>query len=490
MTLPRTDDPDDRSGRPSGYRVPLARPKSTAAKARAARPMRPGSSGWGLLGILLILLSFALYAMGEWAWNNHTASGLIVAPVAIAATFLILRRRIALERRFDLGGLLLTSIGLRLLFAYPRFGSATDAIVYNREGARLADSFRSLNFTSVDVGAAASVPGTGSLRYIAGLVHLLTDSNFFGTTLLFGFMAFAGCWLFYRAFEIAVPDGDHYRYAKLIFLWPSLLYWPSSIGKDSWMLFTIGVASIGAARLLTRTRGGYILIGLGLVGSSLVRPHVTLLVFVAIGVAFLIGRHDHHRIPGEVSLGGVTKAIGIVVLLVAGSLLAPATAKFLKVDDLTGDSVTSIIEQTQAQTNEGGSAFTPTNPNSPIGYPIAVITVLFRPLPGEVTSAQGLLSGAEGGVLIVISALSWRRLWESVRRLRTHPYITFAAAYIAMFTYAFAAIANFGILARERIQVLPFVFVLLAVPAWRRKKDRDDTDEVTDTPTRAVGRSR
>ena len=55
-------------------------------------------------------------------------------------------------------------------------------------------------------------------------------------------MAFAGCWLFYRAFQIAVPDGDHYRYAKLIFLWPSLLYWPSSIGKDSWMLLTIAIA--------------------------------------------------------------------------------------------------------------------------------------------------------------------------------------------------------------------------------------------------------
>ena len=140
---------------------------------------------------------------------------------------------------------------------------------------------------------------------------------------MFGLMAFAGTWLFYRAFQVAIPDGDHYRYAKLIFLWPSLLYWPSSIGKDSWMLLLIAIASLGTARLLTRARGGYLLILVGLVGSALVRPHVTLLVFVAIGIAFIIGRRDTNRIPGQVSLGGVTKVIGIVVLLVAGSLLAP-----------------------------------------------------------------------------------------------------------------------------------------------------------------------
>jgi hypothetical protein len=35
------------------------------------------------------------------------------------------------------------------------------------------------------------------------------------------------------------------------------------------------------------------------------------------------------------------------------------------------------------------------------------------------------------------------------------------------FVYGFAAVANFGILARERTQVLPFVFILLAIPAAR-----------------------
>ena len=63
-------------------------------------------------------------------------------------------------------------------------------MVYNNEGARLALSFRKLDFVHVDVGSGAPVPGTGSLRYLAGLGHLFTDSNFFGTTMIFTFVAF------------------------------------------------------------------------------------------------------------------------------------------------------------------------------------------------------------------------------------------------------------------------------------------------------------
>ncbi len=63
------------------------------------------------------------------------------------------------------------------------------------------------------------------------------------------------------------------------------------------------------------------------------------------------------------------------------------------------------------------------------------------------------------------------------------PYITYAAAYIAMFAYAFAALANFGILARERVQVIPLFFVLLSVaPARRREARRADDRSPRDRP--------
>jgi len=448
----------------SSYRVPLARFAATVPSTE----IRPFSSGWATAGIALLAIAFGIFALGEWSWAAGTGAGLVVAPICLALTFFVLRRPISDERSFDLGGLLLASLAFRLLASYPRFLSATDAHVYDSDGAVFADDFRKLVFTNIDVGN-APVPGTGVLRIIAGLVHVLTDSNFFGSTLVFGFLAFWGCWFFYRAFVTAIPDGDHRRYARFIFLWPSLLYWPTSIGKESWMVFTAGMVALGAARLLNRSRGGYVLIGSGMLLCALVRPHVALLLVVALAVAFFVGRRHDDRPQGQFSLAGLSKVIGIVMLIVAGSLLAPATASFLHVDDLSTNSITNAIENTQARTDQGNSAFSAVNPNSPLGYPAAVITVLFRPLPGEVSGISGLLSGLEGLALLAFVATSWRRIWTALRRLRSQPYLTFAVSFVAMFTYAFAALSNFGILSRERVQVLPFLFVLLALPlAFRR----------------------
>ncbi len=452
----------------SGYRVPLARSRTPR---RAPVKTDPTSSGWQLLGLTLVVGALILYALGEWVVAHHTGLGLVVAPVLTIASMAALSRPIKAERTFDLRGLLLTSIGVRLLLAFPRYSGAADARIYNSEGARLAQSFRGLEFVHVDVGANAPVPGTGSLRYITGVAHLFTDSNFFGSTIIFTFAAFWGCWFFYRAFATAVPSGNRLRYGRFVMLWPSIAYWPSSIGKDSWMLLTIGLAALGAAKMLTRARGAYALLALGLFGAALVRPHVALLMFAAVLAAFLVGRRDTRTLPGTFSLGGVTKAIGIVALLVGGALLAPATAHFLNIDDLSTTSVTSALNTTQTQTSEGNSAFHPANPNSPIGYPEAVFTVLFRPLPGELTNSGGLAASLESAALLLLTIIGWRRFVDAFHRLRSEAYITLALAYMAMFGYAFSAIANFGILSRERVQVLPFLFVVLSLPKWRRDPD-------------------
>ncbi len=460
----------------SGYRVPLARPRPAGSTSPIGRRTRPAptrrSSNWDLLGIVLILVALLVFAYGEWIKGKHTGMGIILAPILTIVSLALLNRSVKAEKSFDLRGLLLTSIGLRLLFSYPRFLNPADAAVYNTEGARLALSFRKLEFVHVDVGSGAPVPGTGSLRYLAGLGHLVTGSNFFGTTMLFTFLAFWGSWFLYRAFVVGLPDGDRRRYARFVMLWPSVLYWPASIGKDSWMLVTIALAALGAAKILTRGRGGWILLLIGLGGAALVRPHVSLLVFVAVLVAFLVGRRNTRAMPGTISLSGITKAIGIVVLLVGGALLAPATAHFLKINDLSTSSLSTALNQTQAQTNQGNSAYHAINPNSPIGYPEAVFTVLFRPLPGEVRSLTGLVTSAEAAALLLLVVVGWRRLWGALHRLRSEAYVTFALAYLAMFAYAFSAIANFGILTRERVQVLPFLFVPLCLPKWHRDPDQ------------------
>ena len=46
--------------------------------------------------------------------------------------------------------------------------------------------------------------------------------------------------------------------------------------------------------------------------------------------------------------------------------------------------------------------------------------------------------------------------------------MTFAVVYIGCFIWAFSGFGNFGILARQRVLMLPFFLVLLALPDRRR----------------------
>ena len=67
----------------------------------------------------------------------------------------------------------------------------------------------------------------------------------FGGQQIVGFLAFAwfgflGQILFFRSFLTGVEHGNQRRYALLVFFLPSLLYWPSSIGKEAYMMFAIG----------------------------------------------------------------------------------------------------------------------------------------------------------------------------------------------------------------------------------------------------------
>ena len=75
------------------------------------------------------------------------------------------------------------------------------------------------------------------------------------------------------------------------------------------------------------------------------------------------------------------------------------------------------------------------------------------------------MTSIEAMGLLVLAILSWKRLKSIPKRIRPEPYVTLACSYILMFFFAFGTIGNFGILARERSQMMPYVFVLLSLTA-------------------------
>ncbi len=73
-------------------------------------------------------------------------------------------------------------------------------------------------------------------------------------------------------------------------------------------------------------------------------------------------------------------------------------------------------------------------------------------------------------------------LWRLRSVLRAWPrafrdaYLAFDVVYVSLFVFFFSTIANFGILVRQRVQLLPFLFVLLAYEAVRQEEGARNPD--------------
>jgi hypothetical protein len=427
----------------------------------------------------ILVCFFYLYAA---TLGKGTAIGLVLVPLFTIALAPWLARVARAQTSFKLLPIMILGLLLRYLATYFRLQKAADAIYYFRYAQLIAPSLRALHF-GVDI--KGEVPGTGSLRYISGLVTVFTGNSIFAEFLVFTTIGFIGVVFFYKAFVTALPNADHRRYALLIFLWPSMLYWPSSVGKEAIMTFGAGLASYGAARLFRRQLVGIPMLVFGVWLTFMIRPHIGLTLVLGIGLAMVFAR-------GRGGSASVTagKLMAAFALIAIGGVLMGKTASFLGVDSLNTTGIESALNSTTDSTSQGGSEFSPVKADNPVRFPAAIGTVLLRPFPNEARNIDGFATSLEGIVLLLLFASSWRRIKNLPRALLNEPYVMYALAGTLMLCFIFSYVANFGLLARERTQVFPLLFVLIAfIPDPRPKKSRRTRREreATESP-RPAGR--
>ena len=455
-----------------------ARPPAPRTPPPAGGPRVDATVGFAAASAYLVGLALAMNRVSFDVWG-----ALVVGPILVAAgAFLLVRAR---QREADpwIGKLLVVAFVAKMLGTLVRYAvtfevyaGRADAGGYHGSGRRLAAAFWAGTWDRVYPVEVPEFAGTEVMRLITGVVYIFTGPTKLGGFLVYSWLGFWGLYGFYRAFRIGFPEGDHRRYAVLLFFLPSLLYWPSSIGKEAWMLFTLGLAAWGVALVLRYRGRGYVLLGIGLVGMAVVRPHVTLLVFVALFIAYLMRRRSW--VASESGLLGRIAGIGLMVLV--GGLVLTQAASFFNLQELDKEGVEQVLDRTEDQSSKGGSQFDVARPKSPGEFPEAVMTVLFRPFPWEAGNAQALVASVEGTILALLFVVSLPRLARLPRLLVTTPYLVFALSYSLMFVFAFSSVGNFGIITRQRTQVFPLILVLLAIPlATRAVEDRRERQSVS-----------
>jgi cell division septum initiation protein DivIVA len=448
---------------------------------QAARSWIPSWSPWTLGGRGIALAAIGVWVAALLALMTSTgydaAAPVFLAPIFIALSLPALVAQARREESDVLLWVLIAALVLKLASAVARhyvaidvYSGASDALGYHTEGLRLRAQFLAGNFNT----GLSPLTSTNFIRFLTGIVYTIIGPSRLGGFMAFSWLGFWGQFLFYRAFTIAVPEGRRRTYALLVFFLPSLLFWPSGIGKEAWMMFALGIAAYGAARILTgSTMRGLLGTGLGLWLSALARPHVAGMAGLALAGAYLLR-------PAKAELrelAPIAKTVSLVVLAVAAVVLIMRTDEFLKrsgIDTRVG--VHSVVQDVQARTDEGGSEFEPSpileNPGL---APVGIVTVLFRPLILDANNVQTLITALEGTFLLLLSLVRIRWAIAAVGSWRRQPYVVFALLFAGMFVIAFSGVANFGLLARERVQLLPFYLVLFSIPP---RKEQAMTNEL------------
>jgi hypothetical protein len=195
---------------------------------------------------------------------------------------------------------------------------------------------------------------------------------------------------------------------------------------------------------------------------------VTAVFGASLGAAFVLRRSK----PG----GGGTarKILGLIVLAAVAGLLINQLQSFFDLD--SGLDAQQVFDETIRRSSQGGSQFETVQPTSLTELPWAFVTVLFRPFLFEAFNPGSMVTSLEGTVLLAMFVWNASRLIRLPSLMLSRPYVGYAVIYTLTFVFAFSAISNFGILARQRTQLYPIAVIVLTVPFQSTLKTRRDLE--------------
>lgn len=435
---------------------------------------------WAVLGLVCTVplgLAVTVDRYGYDIWG-----GFIWGPVLLLACLPLCRwvARVTDEPgavQLLMGAALLKVIGggwARYLTLQAFYEGGGDSLAYDEAAAALTPQLRSFDLTGL-----GKLSGTRFVEVLTGAVQAVIGNTYFGSFLVFSALGFVGLCLFYVAFCESLPNADRGTFRLLLFFTPTMWFWPSSIGKEAFMLLCLGAATFGASRLFAGRPVGLVVGGLGVWGTIVVRPHLALILLFGLAVALV-------PIPER---GARRRSWAAYVLPFAALLVVPIAVaqaeEFLGIDDLDVDSAEEFLDEVSRRTTQGGSEFTVGDVGTPAGYVVGLVTVLVRPFPWE-AGGIGLVSSLEATALVAFGGWVFVTRWRTALASLRVRLVRLSLGYVLAFAAAFSAVGNFGILARQRSLMFPFFFVLVAAALPRSSSAPvDEAAYSTSTPSRA-----
>lgn len=429
-----------------------------------------------------VILAGAVAALGVliagFATGNGETKVAGVVMIVLCGISAAVIKRVTADTHHGEYMLLIAGLSTKLLASLLRYWiafsgalySRSDAKTYDDDGRRIATEFISHGHLP----PYRSFTGSNFLRVLTGGLYSVIPPSTLAAFFVFGWFSFWGYVMFWRAMRrIVVPPQDR-RYLILLMFMPSLAYWPSSLGKESVVIFALGLASLGYARSCTGSPlsgGAYTLSGVAL--CAMVRPHVAIVVVVGIAAATVFQKRTQGTIVNALLTG--------VLLLPAGAFALSQASAYFNGDVTSSAGVSSQLDAASKRTAQGGSQCLDceaVSPANPVQFPYAAMTVILRPFPWESPSIQEFTTSIEAAFVGLLLIKNFRKAINQIRR--DNPYAIFAFVNLVVFIVLFSNFNNFGILARQRTQIAPFLFLFLALPDRPLRKRRTSADRAWD----------
>ena len=305
--------------------------------------------------------------------------------------------------------------------------------------------------------------GTQFVRYLTGVVTSAVGPSFLGGYLVFSLMALLGLVGFGMAFHRAYPDVPAARYLRWIWLFPSLWFWPSAIGKEAVLLMGLGLAMWGFVG--RHGRINWLLLGAGVFFVFAVRVQIAAVLLLALVFAHWLS------LGGRWTLGKVTQGVLILGIGLGGMYLAMQN---LGMGGFDAEGVQGYLEDNAGRGGvgqEGSGSAVGSGSVGLAGIPMALVNILLRPFPWEARNPQLMLTALEIMAFWVIAWFRRRQLWLAIRTWWTDRLLRVAVPFIVVYSITLGMLlANMGLIARQRILLFPFLFLLVeAAPRAARR---------------------
>lgn len=280
--------------------------------------------------------------------------------------------------------------------------------------------------------------------YPSNVLHL----SYFTGTMIYSLIGFIGLTYFYiNAIQLipSNPSFRNYNLFPLLFFLPNLHFWSCAVGKDTLVFACIGFVIHGLCSPFKRMP--FIVIGMILI--YFIRPHITLFLLLAFGIAYFSGKNISFL--KRILFFGVMIGIAIAIL--------PLVMRFSKIEEASLAGFDKF-SQTKAAVLSG------INTNSAVDianypFPLKIFTFLFRPFFFDINGIPSVLASLENLLLLVLTFSIFRN--KPISSFRNAPFIIQGMVYFLIIgTLAFSqSLGNLGIMIRMRNMFLPGFIIFI-----------------------------